>query len=96
MTVSNERMVLFIETIIKQAREVMTERADDILRAWHENIEEAEANEKNFPPLKLSISATVDIQSAVIETTLRFTTTYQSSLKAELPDPSQPVLPGIQ
>jgi hypothetical protein len=91
-TISNERMNAFIDMILSQARVVLHERADDILKAWHENIEEANENEKKFPPLKLGLSATVDLESATIETTLRFTAVYQSSLKAELPDPNQPVL----
>jgi len=53
------------------------------------------ANESKFPPLKLSISATVDLQAAKIETTVRFTTTYSSTISAELPDPNQPDIPGI-
>jgi len=93
MTVSNDRMDSFIETITEQAREVMRERASDILKAWHENIEEAEANDKGFPPLKLAVGAVVDLEAGTIETTVRFTTTYQSSLKSTLPDPDQPELP---
>lgn len=92
MTVSNARMEAFIETICHQVLMVLSERSDDILKAWHENIEEAEANEKAFPPLRLAISASVDLEAATIETGLRFTATYQSSLKSQLPDPDQPDL----
>lgn len=51
--ISNERMSAFLDTIYEQVRETLHERADDMLKAWHENIEEAQANEKNFPPLKV-------------------------------------------
>jgi hypothetical protein len=94
-TISNDRMDSFIETIVSQAREAMQERSADILRAWHENIEESNANEKKFPPLKLAISAAVDLEAATIETTVRFSATYQSTITSKLPDPDQPELPGV-
>jgi len=92
-SISNERMDAFIATIVKNVRESMSERSDDILKAWHENIEEAQANEKNFPPLKISISATVDLEAAKIETVMRFTTVYQTSTRSPLPDPNQTEFP---
>ena len=95
MTISNDRMDSFIRTIAEQAAELMHERSGDILKAWHENIEEANANEKNFPPLKIGIGATVDLEAGTIETAIRFTATYQSTLKASLPDPDQPELPNL-
>lgn len=92
---TNERMQAFIDTIVKQTRELLENRADDILRAWNENIEEAHENEKNFPPLKIGISATVDIEAAKIETAIRFTAVYQSTISSALPDPNQLELPGV-
>jgi hypothetical protein len=89
---SNERMGSFIETIINQARVAMSERAEDMLKAWHENIAEAHENETKFPPLKISISAEVNLEKNRIETTIRFTSTYQSSVSTEIPDPNQPEL----
>lgn len=94
-TISNERMSAFLDTIANQAREAMHERANDILNAWHENIEEANNNEKSFPPLKLSIGATVDLEGNKIETVVRFTATYSTSICERLPDPNQPDLPGV-
>jgi hypothetical protein len=94
-TISNDRMESFIETIVAQAREAMQERSADILRAWHENIEESNANEKKFPPLKLAISAAVDLEAATIETTVRFSATYQSTITSKLPDPEQPEFPNL-
>jgi hypothetical protein len=94
-TISNDRMDSFIETIVTQAREAMQERSADILRAWHENIEESNANEKKFPPLKLAISAAVDLEAATIETTVRFSATYQSTITSKLPDPDQPEFPNL-
>jgi hypothetical protein len=91
-SVSNERMSAFIETIVNQVREGLHEREDDILKAWHENIEEANANEKKFPPLKIGIASTVDLEAEKIETTVRFTATYQTSISEALPDPNQPEL----
>lgn len=82
----------FIETITTQAKMLLQERSADILHAWHENIEEANANESKFPPLKVSIGATVDIETAKIETVLKFTTTYQSKASAPIEDPDQPSL----
>ena len=78
-----------------QAREALYDREDDILKAWHENIEEAQQNDKKFPPLKLGITATVDLEESKIETTLRFTAVYQSRIEAEIADPNQPDLPGV-
>jgi hypothetical protein len=92
-TISNERMDAFISTITAQAGEIMAERSGDILKAWHENIQEATDNEDKFPPLKLSIAATVDLENAKIETSVTFTTRYKTSLASALPDPNQPELP---
>jgi predicted acylesterase/phospholipase RssA len=94
-TISKTRMGSFIETIVSQSREAMLERLDDILRTWHENISESEANDKKFPPLKISIGGTVDLEAEKIETTVRFSATYQSTISGSLPDPSQPELPGV-
>jgi hypothetical protein len=84
-----------METIIKQVRTSLIEREDDLLRAWSENIEEADANEKNFPPLKIGMSAVIDLEGDLIETVIRFTSTYKTSLKTALPDPDQMEFPGI-
>ena len=93
--INSSRLKEFCNTIIMQAREVLYDREEDILKAWHENIEEAQQSEKKFPPLKLSLGATVNLEDNTIETTLRFTAVYQSSISTELPDPNQPELPGV-
>jgi hypothetical protein len=95
-TINHSRLKEFCDTIVMQAREVLYEREEDILKAWHENIEEAQQSEKKFPPLKLALGATVNLEEGTIETTLRFTAVYQSSISAELPDPNQPELPGVE
>ena len=89
-------MAAFIDAITLQAKTVMHEREEDILRAWQENIEEATENEKDFPPLKLGIAATVDIENNAITTELRFTVSYKSKISTELPDPNQMQIPGIE
>ena len=93
-TITNERMSAFIETIKEQVETLLTERGDDMLNAWHENMEEAQSGdgEAAMPPLKLSISATVDLEKSIIETGLAFTVKHQSKIKASLPDPNQPEL----
>lgn len=93
--IEKSRLAQFCDTIIMQAREALYDREDDILKAWHENIEEAQQNDKKFPPLKLGISATVDLEESKIETTLRFTAVYQSRIEAEIADPDQQELPGL-
>ena len=93
--IERSRLAQFCDTIIMQAREALYDREEDILKAWHENIEEAQQNDKKFPPLKLSIGATVDLEESKIETTLRFTAVYQSRIEAEIEDPNQPDLPGV-
>ncbi len=90
--IGNERMDAFCNSIGKQVAELLHERSDDILKAWQESIEEAQNNEDKFPPLKLSIGATVDIEAAKIETALSFTTRYKSTVSSPLPDPNQPEL----
>lgn len=94
-TISNERMKAFVDTIVMQTREALVEREQDILRVWHENIEEAHENEKKFPPLKIGISATVDLENARIETVVSFTAKYSTTISTELPDPNQPELPAF-
>lgn len=92
--ISNERMDAFLTTISEQVRTALHERSDDMLKAWHENIEEAQDNEKNFPPLKITMGATVDLEAVTIETTVGFVAKYQTKISARLPDPNQPDLPG--
>jgi hypothetical protein len=94
-TISEDRMDSFIEIIINQAREALQQRKSDMLRAWHENIEESQANDKKFPPLNVAIKGGVDLEAATIETTVRFSATYQSTITSKLPDPDQPELPGV-
>lgn len=95
--ISNERMAAFIQTIIRQVETQLHERSDNILGAWQENIEEAHNNEKDaLPPLKLSITATVDIEKCSISTQLSFTAKYTSTVSTPLPDPNQPELPGVE
>lgn len=93
--ITNERMDAFIATISSQVRTLLHERGDNMLAAWHENMEEAQsADEKaSLPPLKLSISATVDLEKNSVESVLSFTVKRQSKIKADLPDPNQPELP---
>jgi hypothetical protein len=91
-TISTTRMEAFIATITQQARTALTERQEDILAAWHENIEEAQQKEKKFPPLKLSIAATVDLEANAIETAISFAVRYTSIIRETLPDPNQPEL----
>jgi len=91
-TISKSRMAEFCDTIVRQVRECLVEREEDILAAWHENIAEANENEKKFPPLKLSIAATVDLEANCIETTASFTVKYSSTIKEQLPDPNQAVM----
>lgn len=86
-------MSAFIHTIVKQTGEALFEREDDILKAWQENIQEANDNEDKFPPLKLSIAATVDLEANKVETSVTFTTRYKTTVSEMLPDPNQPELP---
>lgn len=88
-------MGAFLDTIAEQVRTILFEREADMLHAWHENIEEATASEEKFPPLKLSIAATVDLEAAKVESSLTFTTRYKSTVSGALPDPNQPPLPGL-
>ena len=91
--INNARMAAFCDVIKSQAAELIDERADDMLKAWSESIEEANENEDKFPPLKIGISATVDIEKARVETVVSFSVRFKSTLSAPLPDPDQPELP---
>ena len=95
-TISSSRMAEFANTIVRQVRESIYERESDILKAWHENISEAMENDDKFPPLKLSIAATVDLEANKIETTVTFTTRYKTTVSETIPDPNQPDLPGTE
>lgn len=95
-SISNERMSAFADEITKQVRSLLMERAEDMLRAWHENIEEAQNNEDKFPPLKLTIAASVDLEAAKIETALTFSARYKTTTSSSLPDPNQPEIPGLE
>lgn len=95
-TISNSRMAEFCNAIVRQTREALFEREEDILKAWHENISEANENEDKFPPLKLSIAATVDLEAGKIETSITFTTRYKTTVSESLPDPNQLELPGVE
>lgn len=96
LTVNNERMGQFIDTITAQVGEILTERSDDILKAWAETIDEAVSDEADFPKLKVAFGSVVDLEASKIETSIRFTVAYKSSVSTEIPDPNQPDLPGIK
>lgn len=97
--VNNERMQAFISTIEKQVSELLHERSDDLLDAWDSNIAEAQAEseatgkEAAFPPLKIGIGITVDLEKNLISSGIRFVATYKSEVSTPLPDPNQPELP---
>jgi len=88
-------MRAFCDTIKSQVSELIDERADDMLEAWQESIAEANDNEAKFPPLKIGIAATVDLEKSVVKTVVSFAVKFQSELVAPLPDPDQPELPGV-
>jgi hypothetical protein len=89
-------MESFCDAITEQVRELLAERADDMLKAWNENIEEAHANEAKFPPLKIALNATVDIEGAKIETVIGFAVRYSSKVSTPIDDPDQMKLPGME
>ena len=90
----NELMESIIKDIQSQLKTSMFERMDDMLTAWQDSIEEAQANEEEaLPPLKLSMSASANIDKQLVETSLKFAVTYQSKTAHPMPDPNQPELP---
>lgn len=88
-TISNARMAQFAGQIVEQVKSLLSDRADDMLKAWHENIQEATDNEKPFPPLAIGISAKIDLEAAKIETSLAFKANYKSTESALIEDPNQ-------
>lgn len=89
--VSNERLEAILSDASSQIKELLHERADDIQRAWNENIEEAQADGKDgIPPLKIGASITVDLEQNEVASEVRFTATYKSKLVRLLPNPNQP------
>lgn len=91
--IDNDRMAQFIDMICDQLKTSMHDRASDMLKAWHENIEEAHEEQKGFPPLKLCLSASVDLEACRIETSVGFVAKYQSRLSMPIEDPNQAKLP---
>ena len=92
--ISNERL----ETILRDGstllNELLQDRADDMQRAWNENIEEAHhADKEGIPPLKITASLTVDLELNEVSAQIGFTAKYQSKAAIKLPDPNQPELP---
>lgn len=90
--ISNERLDSIFEQAAQQARVLMGERAQDILRAWSETIEEAQEADKPFPELKLAFSVGVDLEGDKVETGIRFNCVYASKISGPLADPNQPEL----
>lgn len=87
--VNNARMGQFIEIIVSQVRENLSERSDNILKAWQETIQESVDDEAKFPKLKVSFGSIVDLEASRIDTTLKFAVAYQTTLSQALPDPDQ-------
>lgn len=88
-TISNTRMAQFAGQIVEQVKSLLAARESDMLKAWHENIQEATINEKPFPPLAIGISARIDLEAAKIETSLAFKANYKSTESAMIDDPNQ-------
>ena len=95
-TISNERFASFCETLAEQARTVIHERADKMLEAWLESMQEATENEEDLPPLKFSLACSVDLAKNRVETKISFATRYTTTESDELPDPNQPEIPGME
>ncbi len=93
LDITNDRMAQFVETIVAQVRENLTERSEHILKAWQETIAEAVESESDFPKLKLGFATTVDLECSTIETALKFTCSYKSVISTKIPDPNQLTLP---
>jgi len=81
------------KTIVKQVTELLDQREDDIAKAWRENIEEAQSNEKNKPPMTITFASSIDIEADKISTKISFTAKYTSAISEPIPDPNQLKLP---
>ncbi len=92
-TIQNDRMAQFIAIINRKVSEALENRASDMLESWHANISEANDNETPCPPLKIGITATVDLSKGEIVTQLSFATKHVTKITAKLPDPNQLDLP---
>jgi len=91
--VTNARMSQFIVTTVDQVRETLEERSDDILKAWQETVQESVDGGDDFPKLKVAFGTVVDLEANKIETTLRFTCAYKSTISTPIEDPNQTELP---
>ena len=95
-TITNERFASFCETLAEQANTVIHERADKMLETWQESMQEATENDEDLPPLKFSLSCSVDLAKNRVETKISFATRYTLTESDELPDPNQPEIPGME
>lgn len=88
-TIPNERMAQFIAVINRHVSSALEGRASDMLESWHQNIGEAMDDDRDCPPLKIGISASVDLAKDEVTTTLSFATKHQTKIAEKLPDPNQ-------
>lgn len=79
----------FISSITTQIHTILHEKKDELLKSWNENIEEAQNDEKDFPPLKVGIASSVDLEKSLVTSQVTFLTTYKTKLSEALPDPNQ-------
>lgn len=93
MNIDNARFGQFKESMLAQARVLLSEREDDILASWASNIEEAQSDEsEKTPVLQLGITCKVNLDKNEVSSRLTFTTTYKTEISEKLPDPNQLVL----
>lgn len=91
---SNERLEAICEIAAQQARELIFENAEEMLKVWNESCVEACENEEDkLPPLKAGLAITIDLEKDEVKTVHSFTRKYQTTSKERLPDPENPELP---
>lgn len=88
-------MNAIVEQVLSQVTRAMHGRSDDMLVAWNKNMEEATENDDKLPALKLTVGVTIDLEKGSAKTVLGFTVAYRESICEPLPDPNQPLLPGV-
>lgn len=88
----NNKLEAISATACLDLAALIAEREKEILEAWSEAEEEAQANETK-PVFRLGFTVALDLDADKMQSTLSFSIRRKATAEHEIPDPSQRKLP---
>ena len=89
-TITNDRLQQIAQEAATKLPELIGEREKDILKDYHNAVEDAHNNgDEKIPKLKLGFALDYDLQTGMLDVALKWTVTRKESDSVLLEDPDQ-------